>query len=53
MANPINYLQQVATYQPAALAHLENQNCFISTLNTKFKDFQNMTAQLGATVNIE
>lgn len=53
MANPTNYLQQVATYQSGALAYLENQNCFIPTLNTKFKDFQDMTANLGTTVNIE
>jgi hypothetical protein len=53
MANPVNYNQQVATYQPAGLAYLENFNVFISTLNTKFKDFQNLTAQLGTTVNIE
>lgn len=53
MTNPVNFLQQVETYQPAALAYLENQNCFIPTLNTRFENFQNMTANLGTTVNIE
>lgn len=51
MAN--NILQQVATYQMSSLAALVNQMCFVSTANTKFKNFQNLTANLGSTVNFD
>jgi hypothetical protein len=50
---PTNILQQVATYADAKLAYLQNLNCFVANCNTKFKDFQNMTANLGNTINIE
>lgn len=48
-----NFLQQVKTYQPSALAYMENLNCFVSTCNTKFKDFQTVTTNLGSSVNLE
>lgn len=47
-----NNLVNVSTLQSVALAKLENLNCFISTANTKFKDFQDITANLGYTVNM-
>lgn len=53
MATPDNILQQVETYQDAAVAYLDNLNCFVPTLNTKLVEFENKTAQLGTTVNIE
>ena len=46
-----NILQSVETYQDSALAYLQNYSCFIATANTKFKDFDKLEAQLGATVN--
>lgn len=51
MALPLNILQQVITYQESGLAYLINLNCFVSTANTKFKDFENKIANLGSTVN--
>ena len=53
MAVPNNILQQVQTYQRSALAYLENLNCFISTCNTKFKNFQDEIANLGDTVTFD
>lgn len=53
MAVPANILQQVITYQRSALAFLQNMNCFVSTANTRFKDFENMTANLGDTVSFD
>ena len=50
---PQQILQQVATYQSSALAFLENLNCFITTANTKFENFQDITANLGDTVNFD
>lgn len=50
MAVPDNDLRQVQTYQESGLAYLQNLNCFVSTCNTKFKDFENMTGNLGDTV---
>lgn len=52
MAIPNSILQQVITYNDAKLAYLQNINCFISTLNTKFQDFNNIVKNLGDTVNI-
>lgn len=47
-----NVLQSVATYQKSGLALLLNQMCFVSTANTKFKDFnKTVVNNLGATVN--
>jgi hypothetical protein len=51
--NPNNLFQNVATYQDPSLAYLDNMNVFIPTLNTTYLNFQNRTAQLGATVNLE
>ena len=48
-----NILQQVQTYQMSSLAFLQNQNCFVSTANTKFKDFENLVGNLGDTVNFD
>lgn len=48
-----NSLQNVATYQKAGLALLQNLSCVISTANTKFESFNNTVVNnLGATVNI-
>ena len=44
MATPTNILQQVQTYQRANLALLQNSSPFIATANTKFKDFEKITA---------
>jgi hypothetical protein len=48
--NPANILKQVITYNDSGLAYLENLNCFISTFNKKFRNFQNEPGQLGQTV---
>lgn len=48
-----NIFQNVVTYQMSSLALLTNQNCFISTANTKFKDFDRLTANLGDTVSFD
>lgn len=50
MAVPNNILQQVQTYQMSNLAYLQNLNVFVNTANTKFKDFEKLTANLGDTV---
>lgn len=50
---PTNILQQVITYQPSELAYLQNLNCFLATSNKKFENFQNLTANLGSSVNME
>lgn len=52
MTVPVNVLQQVRTYNDAKLGALLNQNCFIPTLNTMFKDFE-VAKNLGDTVDIE
>jgi len=53
MAVPTNILQQVQTYQESSLAYLVNLNCFITTCNTKFKDFENRIGNLGDTVTFD
>ena len=53
MAVPNNILQQVQTYQMSNLAFLQNLNCFVATANTKFKNFEKMTANLGDTVTFD
>lgn len=53
MAMPTNILQQVQTYQRSNLALLENLNCFMNISNTRFKDFENITANLGSTVTFD
>ena len=53
MPLPSNILQTVQTYQSSELAFLQNLFCFISTANTKFKDFEKREANLGDTVNFD
>lgn len=53
MAVPTNNLVQVQTYQKASLAPLLNQFVFIETSNKKFKNFENLTANLGDTVTFD
>ena len=53
MTVPNNILQTVQTYQTSGLAYLQNLNCFVATANTKFKDFEKMTANLGDTVTFD
>lgn len=53
MAVPNNILQQVQTYQESNLAYLQNLNCFVATANTKFKNFEKLTANLGDTVTFD
>ncbi|MES2356271.1 MAG: hypothetical protein V4568_18070 [Pseudomonadota bacterium] len=53
MSVPANILQQVQTYQLSGLAFMQNLNCFIGTANTKFKDFERLTANLGDTVTFD
>ena len=48
-----NILTQVQTYQMSGLAYLQNLCCFIHTANTKFKDFEKLTANLGSTVTFD
>jgi hypothetical protein len=53
MATSANILQAVATYQKSALGRLTNMYCFLGTTNKKFKDFQNFSGNLGATVTFD
>lgn len=48
-----NILQQVQTYQRSSLGLLQNLCCFLSTANTKFKDFNNIQANLGSSVTFD
>lgn len=48
-----NILQQVQTYQRSSLGLLQNLCCFVSTSNTKFKDFDKIQANLGSTVTFD
>ena len=48
-----NILQQVQTYQLSSLALLQNLCCFITTANTRFKDFEELEANLGSTVTFD
>ncbi len=48
-----NILQTVATYQESDLGMLQNMFCFIGTFNTKFKDFEKITANLGSSVSYD
>lgn len=50
---PNNILQQVQTYQRSSLGLLLNLCCFVSTANTKFKDFDKIQANLGSTVTFD
>jgi hypothetical protein len=53
MATPTNILQQVQTYQRANLALLENLNCFMNIGNSRFKDFEKITSNLGSSVSFD
>lgn len=53
MATTDNILQVVATYQRSFLARLLNMCCFVSTANTRFKDFQNFEGNLGSSVTYD
>jgi hypothetical protein len=48
-----NVLQTVQTYQRSSLALLYNLCCHLSTANMKFKDFNNIEANLGSTVTFD
>lgn len=48
-----NILQQVQTYQRSSLGLLLNLCCFVSTANTKFKDFDKIQANLGSVVTFD
>ncbi len=48
-----NILQNVATYQAAELALLQNSYAYITLANTKFKDFNKIQDNLGATVTFD
>lgn len=50
---PQNILKNVITYNDSGLAYLENLNCFISTSNKKFKNFESIEGQLGDTVQFD
>lgn len=50
---PNNILQTVQSYQRSSLALLLNLCCHISTANTRFKDFDNIQANLGSTVTFD
>lgn len=52
-SNASAILQQVATYQESDLAYLINLNCFITTANTKFKNFEDEIGNLGDTVTFD
>lgn len=54
MPLPNNILENVQTYNKADLAYLQNINCFVSTANTKYKDFQKANpANLGDTITFD
>lgn len=50
---PNNILQTVQTYQRSSLGMLLNLCCFVSTANTRFKDFDNIQANLGSAVTFD
>jgi len=50
---PNNILQQVQTYQRSSLGLLLNLCCFVSTSNTRFKDFDKIQANLGSVVTFD
>lgn len=53
VSTPINILQTVQTYQKAELAWLLNSFVGISMANKKFKDFNDLVANLGDTVTFD
>jgi len=48
-----NILQTVQTYQRSSLALLQNLCAFVSTANTKFKDFDKIPTNLGSSVSFD
>jgi len=48
-----NILEQVATYQMGELALMQNMCVFVSTANTKFKEFNDINTNLGDTVTFD
>lgn len=50
MAYATNILQTVQTYQRSSLAYLQNLCPMVKTANTKFKDFDKISANLGSSV---
>lgn len=48
-----NITVQVQTYQEGMLAFQSNYGCFASTANTRFKNFQNLTANKGDSVSFD
>ncbi len=48
-----NILTQVRTYQASDLAYLINLNCFVTTANTKFLNFEDKVGNLGDTVTFD
>lgn len=53
MSYATNTLVNVQTYQRSGLAFLQNQYCGIATANSKFKNFQDLVANLGDTVQFD
>jgi hypothetical protein len=53
MTTPVNVLQTVQTYQKAELAWLLNSFVGINVANKKFKNFNDLTANLGDTVTFD
>jgi len=53
MALPTNILTQVQTYNRGGLALLNNINCFVAIANKKFKNFNEIEANLGSVVNFD
>ncbi len=54
MALPNNIVQNVQTYNKADLAYLQNNNCFLSTANKKYRDFEKANpANLGDTITFD
>lgn len=50
---PTNTLQNVQTYQKTDIAYMVNSFVMVNIANTKFKDFENLQANLGTTVTWE
>lgn len=50
---PQNILQQVQTYQRSGLGLLLNLCCHLATANTKFKDFDKISANLGSSITFD
>lgn len=48
-----NILQNVQTYNDSGLAYLSNSYCFLNLCNSKFKDFDKVEKNLGATIGFD